>query len=184
MALGLREFGESRVQEAESKISELGEGQRWHLVGHLQSNKAKRAVQLFEEIHSLDSPYLIDELARRAQDANRSPRCYVELNTSGEATKHGVAPGGALELLRLLQSASPLRAVGLMTIGPLEGGPDGARASFRTLARVRDEARDRGLLGAEAELSMGMSEDFEIAVEEGATIVRVGSALFGSRSAG
>ena len=178
---GLNELGENRVQEAEGKIRELGQGPRWHLVGHLQSNKARKAVELFAEIHSVDSVGLAEELARRAAAVGRSPLCYVEVNTSGEASKHGIPPEGALDLLRRVRALEPLRLEGLMTIGPLHGGPDGARASFRGLARLRDEARDGGLLGEKAGLSIGMSDDFEIAIEEGATIVRIGSALFGER---
>ena len=181
LEIGLTELGENRVQEAEGKVRELGPGPRWHLVGHLQTNKARKAVDLFAEIHSVDSVGLAEELARRAAAAGRAPRCYVEVNTSGEASKHGVPPEGALDLLRRVRALEPLRLEGLMTMGPLHGGPDGARASFRTLARLRDEARDSGHLDENAGLSIGMSDDFEIAIEEGATIVRIGSALFGER---
>lgn len=182
VACGLRDLGESRVQEAEGKIAALGEaeGVRWHLVGHLQTNKARRAIQLFDEIHSVDSDRLVDELARRAGELGRVPLCYVEVNTSGESAKHGVSAEGALALLSRLRS-SGLRPAGLMTIGPLEGGLEGARACFRRLTRLRDDAREAGLLGPESGLSMGMSDDFEVAIEEGATIVRIGSALFGPR---
>jgi len=185
IACGLRELGESRVQEAEEKIGALGEagGVRWHLVGHLQTNKARRAVLLFDEIHSVDSERLVDELARRARESGRAPACYVEVNTSGEAAKQGVAPNDALPLLRTLR-ASGLPTAGLMTIGPLEGGSEGARMSFRRLAGLRDDARAAGLLGPESGLSMGMSDDFEVAIEEGATIVRIGSELFGPREPG
>ena len=181
IALGLREFGESRVQEAEGKLAEIGEGARWHLVGHLQSNKAKRAVQLFDEIHSVDSEELAQELARRASAAGKSTICYVEVNTSGEAEKFGVQPSAALDLLRRVRSLPSLRSAGLMTIGPQGGGAEGARASFRTLARLRLEAVRAGILDEGSGLSMGMSDDFEIAVEEGATIVRIGTALLGKR---
>jgi len=185
IACGLRDLGESRVQEAEGKIAAVGDAGavRWHLVGHLQTNKARRAVQLFDEIHSVDSERLVDELARRIEESGRLPACYVEVNTSGETAKQGVAPEGALHLLERIRS-SGLRAAGLMTIGPLEGGLDGARISFRRLARLGDEARAAGLLGPESGLSMGMSDDFEVAIEEGATIVRIGSALFGHREPG
>ena len=181
LALGLNELGESRVQEAEGKIRELGAGPRWHLVGHLQTNKAKKAVELFAEIHSVDSESVAEELARRAGAAGRTPACYVEVNTSGDSSKHGVAPGAARDLLRRVRALDSLRLEGLMTIGPLHGGPSGARASFRALAGIREEARQDGILGDGAGLSMGMSDDFEIAIEEGATIVRIGSGLFGGR---
>lgn len=183
MALGLQEFGESRVQEAEAKILEIGPGPRWHLVGHLQTNKAKRAVQLFEEIHSVDSRRLADELARRAASERRSLVCWIEVNTSGDPSKFGVPPDGAPELMREVAAMVPLRLAGLMTIGPLHGGPDGARASFRALAALRGRGVEEGWLPRDAGLSMGMSDDFEIAIEEGATVVRIGSALLGPRPA-
>ena len=179
--LGAADMGESKVQEADPKIALVGPGPRWHLVGHLQTNKAKRAVSLFDEIHSIDSERLASEVARRAADLGRTPLVYVEVNTSGDAKKHGVPPEGALELIERIRSFPALRPAGLMTIGPLEGGAEGARASFRRLREIRDLAVDRGLLPEGSGLSMGMTDDFEIAVEEGATIVRVGSALFGPR---
>jgi len=180
--LGARELGESRVQEAEPKIGLVGPGPRWHLIGHLQTNKAKRAVSLFEEIHSIDSERLADEVAKRAAEASRAPVVWIEVNTSGDPGKHGVPPDGALALIERVAARPELRTAGLMTIGPLAGGEAGARASFRALRTLRDEAIARGALPPEAGLSMGMSDDFEAAIEEGATIVRVGSALFGSRS--
>jgi len=179
MAAGLSEFGENRVQEAESKIPLVGSGARWHLIGHLQSNKAKRAVSLFEEIHSIDSARLAEEVGRRGLAEGRVVPCYAEVNTSGDVTKHGVPPDEAMDLLRIVANAPGLRAVGLMTIGPLAGGAEGARASFRLLRRLRDDAVRAGIVPEGAGLSMGMSDDFEIAVEEGATVVRVGSAIFG-----
>ena len=181
--LGVTEMGESRIQEADPKIERVGPGPRWHLVGHLQTNKVKRAVSLFEEIHSIDSERLADEVARRAADLGRSPLVYVEVNTSGDISKQGVAPENALALLEKVRALPALRPAGLMTIGPLEGGAEGARASFRRLREIRDRAVERALLPEGSSLSMGMSDDFEIAVEEGATIVRVGSALFGARGA-
>ena len=183
MELGLKEFGESRVQEADGKIAALSPRPRWHLVGHLQRNKAKRAVQLFDVIHSLDSAAIAEEVARRASLERRSPVCLVEVNTSGDPSKYGISPGGALDLLRRVRDLTALSLRGLMTIGPLEGGAVGARASFRALAALKAEATREGLLGRDADLSMGMSEDFEIAIEEGATIVRIGTALFGPRPA-
>ena len=183
MGLGLTEFGENRIQEAEPKIAAVTPRPRWHLVGHLQSNKAKRAVQLFDVIHSLDSVGIAREVAKRAAQEGREPVCLVEVNTSGDATKFGAAPGEVLALLRLVRELAPIRLAGLMTIGPLGGGPEGARASFRALAALRRQAADEGILGQDAELSMGMSDDFEIAIEEGSTMVRIGTALFGVRPA-
>jgi len=181
MTLGLREFGENRVQEAEGKIAAVTPRPRWHLIGHLQRNKAKRAVQLFETIHSLDSTPLADEVSRRAAEQGKRMPCLVEVNTSGDRSKFGAAPETALELLRAVGALGGIDLRGLMTIGPLSGGPDGARRAFRGLAAIRDAAAREGLLAEGADLSMGMSEDFEIAIEEGATIVRVGSAMFGNR---
>jgi pyridoxal phosphate enzyme (YggS family) len=182
MALGLTEFGENRGQEADAKIQAGGPGPRWHLVGHLQRNKAKRAVSLFDEIHSLDGEALVTELGRRAADAGKIVAGYAEVNTSGDAAKHGTAPGSTLRFLEQARGAPAIRLQGLMTIGPLRGGSEGARSSFRLLARLRGEAIAAGLLDPDAGLSMGMTDDFEIAVEEGATIVRIGSALFGTRA--
>jgi pyridoxal phosphate enzyme (YggS family) len=180
-ALDLMDLGENRVQEAEGKIAAMGAGPRWHLIGHLQTNKAKRAVQLFTEIHSVDSSRLAEDLARRAAAEGRTLPCYVEVRTTDEATKSGVAPEEAHALLGRMRSLESLRVLGLMTIGPLQGGPDGARSSFRELRLLRDEAVRRGVLAADAGLSMGMSDDFETAIEEEATVVRIGSALFGPR---
>jgi pyridoxal phosphate enzyme (YggS family) len=181
MNLGLRDFGENRVQEAETKIASVTPRPRWHLVGHLQGNKARRAVPLFDSIHSLDSEPLAREISRRATEAGKRIPCLVEVNTSGEAAKFGIPPGEAIELLRSVRGLTGIALDGLMTIGPLQGGPEGARRSFRMLAALRAEAQGAGVLAAGAQLSMGMSDDFEIAIEEGATIVRIGTGLFGHR---
>ena len=178
--LGVGELGESRVQEADGKVALVGPGPRWHLIGHLQTNKAKRALALFEEIHSVDSVRLAEELSRRAVPG-RVVVVYVEVNTSGDSGKHGATPDEAISLVERVGALPSLQVAGLMTIGPLAGGSEGARESFRLLRRLRDEAVTRGLIPRDAGLSMGMSDDFEIALEEGATIVRIGSALFGSR---
>ena len=182
IALGLQDFGENRVQEAEEKIPAVEPRPRWHLVGHLQSNKAKRAVQLFDVIHSIDSDAVAGEVSRRAVQVGRRIACLVEVNTSGDRAKFGVAPERARELLLAAGRLEGIELRGLMTLGPLEGGPEGARRAFQSLARIRREAAGAGLLTERADLSMGMSDDFEIAMEEGATIVRVGTALFGPRA--
>ena len=182
MSLGLGDFGENRVQEAEAKIAAVTPRPRWHLIGHLQRNKARRAVQLFDTIQSVDSEALAAELSRRAVESGKRIPCLVEVNTSGEAAKFGVEPE---RTLALLEAARPLEGIaleGLMTIGPLQGGPEGARRAFRLLASLRTRAREQGLLPDRAELSIGMSDDFEIAIEEGATIIRLGTALFGHRA--
>jgi hypothetical protein len=183
MELGLREFAENRVQEAEKKIAAVEPRPRWHLVGHLQSNKVRRAVQLFDTIHSIDSVPLAREVSRRAVEAGKRLPCLVEVNTSGEESKFGVPPEGALALLRETSACEGIALQGLMTIGPLSGGFDAARSAFRLLASIRDQGREHGILTEDAELSMGMSDDFEIAIEEGATTVRIGTGLFGGRPA-
>jgi pyridoxal phosphate enzyme (YggS family) len=178
---GLQDLGENRVQEAEAKAPLLradltdGAGPKWHLIGHLQSNTARKAVALFDWIHSVDSPRLADALDRIALELGRTPRVLIEVNTSGEVSKEGVAPADAPALIAHVAGLSAIRLVGLMTIGPLAGD---ARPAFRLLKQLRDAAGLPELV----ELSMGMSGDFEDAVEEGATMVRVGSALFGART--
>jgi PLP dependent protein len=181
MSLGLREFGENRVQEAEAKIAAIEPRPRWRLIGHLQSNKAKRAVQIFDAIDSIDSESLAAEVSRRAVEGRRRMPCLVEVNTSGDRTKFGTPPEGAEALLSSVRSLPGIDLRGLMTIGPLEGGLTGARSAFRELSSIRDRAVTAGLLPADATLSMGMSGDFEAAIEEGSTMVRVGTALFGPR---
>jgi pyridoxal phosphate enzyme (YggS family) len=181
--LGLTDFGENRVQEAETKIRAVLPRPRWHLVGHLQTNKARRAAELFDEVQSVDSARLAGELSRQAERTGRPIPCLLEVNTSGEATKSGVPPEEARSLLVECGRLPGLRPHGLMTIGPLGGGPEGARTAFRALRGIRDSAVLEGLLPQGADLSMGMSDDFEIGIEEGATIVRVGTAIFGPRPA-
>ncbi|MGE5177187.1 MAG: YggS family pyridoxal phosphate-dependent enzyme [Hyphomicrobiales bacterium] len=183
MSLGLEEFGENRVQEAEAKIPAVGPGPRWHLIGHLQTNKAKRAAALFAEIHSVDSERLAEALARHAREAGRDIPVWVEVNASGDASKYGASPDAVPALLERIRGLEGIRPIGLMTIGPVEGGADGARAAFRLTRTLRDRAVAAGTLPEGSGLSMGMTDDFEIAIEEGATVVRIGSALFGPRGA-
>jgi pyridoxal phosphate enzyme (YggS family) len=185
VAAGLSDLGENRVQEARDKIvalAELATPVRWHLIGHLQSNKAKLAASLFDWVHSVDSEPLARELDRRAAEAGRRLQVLVEVNTSGEPSKFGVAPGAVLGLLGAVTACSALEPRGLMTVGPLTDDVEASRSAYRELARSLGEAQ-RALPGARLDqLSMGMSADFEIAIEEGATIVRVGTALFGPRA--
>jgi len=183
---GVREFGENRVQEAEPKIGALqtlkGQGLRWHLVGHLQSNKARRAIELFDVIQSLDSVDLGKRLARLAGEAGREAKTLLQVDLAGETTKFGLPEKDAHAALRALRELSDLRVEGLMVLPPWSDDPEEARPYFRRLRAIRDEAAAEGLLDGE-ELSMGMSHDFEVAVEEGATIVRIGTAIFGEREA-
>lgn len=184
---GVVELGENRVQEAREKIpcvrELVGEGAvTWHLVGHLQRNKARWAVQLFTWVHSVDSPELAHELSRRATSAGRTVEVLVEVNVAGEATKYGTTPERAAELVELAAVLPGLRVRGLMTVAPQAPDPEEVRWVFRALRELRDRIRvGHGL--ELPELSMGMTDDFEVAVEEGATLVRLGRALFGERPA-
>ncbi|MEO7970952.1 MAG: YggS family pyridoxal phosphate-dependent enzyme [bacterium] len=185
LEMGMRDLGENRVQEAEEKIVELGPGAaRWHLVGHLQANKARRAVNLFAVIHSLDSAALAERLDRMCVEENReSLEVLVQLDLGGEATKSGIEAAQLPVLLATLKACPRLRLTGLMTLPPYFENPDCSRPFFKTLRELRDELAAEGHFGsARGELSMGMSHDFEVAIAEGATMVRVGTALFGERS--
>jgi pyridoxal phosphate enzyme (YggS family) len=184
-AAGVRQFGENRVQEAETKIEALSDerkkGLSWHLVGHLQSNKARRAEALFDVIQSVDSAPLARRLERAAAEEARRLRVLVQVDLAGEASKFGVPAREVPGLLEQLRELEALRVEGLMVLPPYLEAED-ARPYFRRLRQLRDEATGAGLLDG-PELSMGMSHDFETAVEEGATLVRVGTAIFGERSA-
>ncbi|MGH9875630.1 MAG: YggS family pyridoxal phosphate-dependent enzyme [Pyrinomonadaceae bacterium] len=182
---GITDFGENRVQEAEGKIVELGRSAaRWHLVGHLQTNKAGRAVKLFDYIHSLDSVDLAERLDRLCVVEGRTELpVLVQIDLGGEQTKTGIDPRGLPELLIALKGCQRLQLIGLMTLPPYFENPDCARPYFKTLRELRDELQRQGHFGERTgELSIGMSHDFEIAIEEGATMVRVGTAIFGERS--
>jgi pyridoxal phosphate enzyme (YggS family) len=185
-AAGVRDFGENKVQEAEPKVLALADlraqGLRFHLIGHLQSNKARRALALFDGIQSVDSPELAGRLDRLAQEGGRTLDVLVQVELGGESTKSGLAEKDLLPALETMRSLDRVRAVGLMTVPPYFDDAEAVRPYFRRLRERRDEALAGGLLRG-SELSMGMSGDFEVAVEEGATIVRVGTAIFGERPA-
>jgi pyridoxal phosphate enzyme (YggS family) len=184
---GARELGENRVQEADEKITELGRdgGARWHLIGHLQANKARRAVSLFDLIHSVDSVSLARRLNRMCEEVEREALpVLVQVDLAGEATKSGVSEALLPELIAALKACERLRLVGLMTLPPFFDDAEMARPFFRRLRELRDHYRDAGdFIEGRAELSMGMSNDYEVAIEEGATMVRVGTAIFGERDA-
>jgi pyridoxal phosphate enzyme (YggS family) len=186
-ASGVSDFGENRVQEALPKITHLrpqvAGTVRWHLVGHLQRNKARQAVQLFDVIHSVDSVELAIALDQRAEEAGRICEVLVQVNLASEPQKFGIAPEALPAMLQSLSALSGMRVVGLMTIAP-QVDPEVARPVFRRLRELRDEVARTGRTPAFAHLSMGMSEDFEVAVEEGATMVRIGRAIFGPRRLG
>ncbi len=182
IAAGIQILGENRIQEAEEKIADLGHPVSWHLVGHLQTNKAKLAVSLFDLIHSLDSLRLAEVLARQAEMQGRTVRLLVEVNLAREESKSGVTPESLIPLLRSVSSMSHLRVLGLMAIPPFFQEAEEARPHFRRLRELAAEISALGIPNLEmTHLSMGMSHDFEIAIEEGATLVRIGTAIFGSR---
>jgi len=179
---GVTILGENYIQEARRKIEEIGHGVQWHMVGHLQSNKSKYAVTLFDYIHSVDSISLAREIDRRAAQKGRSIRALVEVNLSGEASKFGIGPDEAMELIRQIASLKNVFIEGLMTMPPYFDDPEKARPYFIRLRELRDRIRAEGVEGVQVdELSMGMSGDFEAAIEEGATMIRVGTAIFGER---
>ena len=181
---GCKVFGENKVQEAESKIHEIGrDAAEWHLIGHLQSNKARKAAQLFDVIHSLDSVELAERLERICVEEGR-PKLSVlaEVDLAGEETKSGISESDLPELVKYLQTCERLRFDGLMILPPLNELPDATRPYFRRLREIRDQYATQHLFAnGKRELSMGMSHDFEVAIEEGATMVRVGTAIFGER---
>ena len=175
--LGVTDVGENRVQEAEQKINEVGRTKaRWHLVGHLQANKARRAVQLFDVIHSLDSLELAQRLDRLCGEEGRETLpVLIQVDLGHEETKSGIDESSLPQLLDGLAGLSRVQLIGLMTLPPFFDDPDQARPFFRTLRELRDKWVPNG------ELSMGMTHDFAVAIEEGATMVRIGTAIFGER---
>jgi pyridoxal phosphate enzyme (YggS family) len=178
--LGQVLFGENKVQEAKAKIPECSSRARWHMIGHLQSNKCRDAVQLFEMVQSVDSVSLAQELNKWAEKSGKTLPVLLEVNVAGEGTKFGFKPELLLEQMEVINAFPRLAVHGLMTIAPWSPDPERARASFRRLRELKAAAEQK--LGASLpHLSMGMSGDFEVAIEEGSTIVRIGTALFGAR---
>src|SRR5262249_54417557 len=180
---GAQDLGENRVQEAVSKAPSVTGNVRWHLIGNLQSNKARKAVDTFDVIHTIDRSDLVSRLDRIASDLGRQPQVLVQIDLAHEPTKSGADEADLPMILEALDEAPHLRFIGLMTLPPFFDSPEQARPYFRRLREIRDQLnksrRDQKPL---TELSMGMSHDFEVAIEEGATMVRVGTAIFGSRS--
>ena len=174
-------FGESRVQEARAKIPELPSNIRWHFVGHLQKNKVRQALPLFEMIHSVDSLALAQDINRIAEEEGLHPRILLEVNVAGEGSKFGFSPEKLREQMEELLALSRLSILGLMTIPPLAKGSEASRKYFVQLRELRDHVQTEFRVDF-AQLSMGMTQDFPIAVEEGATLVRVGTAIFGERT--
>lgn len=183
---GLRIFGENRVQEAKEKIEELSHFKHdalhfthilWHFVGHLQKNKAKTAIKLFDLIHSLDSIELSEELDRHAEKAKKIQRVLIQVKLSEEETKYGISKEGLTDLVKAVSNMKNLKLEGLMTMPPFFDDPEMARPYFRKLRELRDSFVKSGY--KLPELSMGMTHDFEVAIEEGATMVRIGTGIFG-----
>ena len=182
-AAGQVDFGENRVQEALGKMDEASDLPiRWHLVGHLQSNKARKAAARFACIHSVDSAALLRAVDKGSEDEGTAPDLLVQVDFAGEATKHGATPEDAEAIFEAAETCRAARVVGLMVLPPWPDDPEDARPYFRQLRALRDRLEARGVPPDWLrDLSMGMSRDLEVAVQEGATMVRVGTALFGPR---
>jgi len=181
MEAGQCVFGESRVQEAREKIADLGRaGLEWHLIGHLQRNKVKYVFDLFDVIHSVDSLELAREINQQAGLRSRSMNILAQVNIAGDEAKFGMDPVMLPDFFREIAGLDNLSCQGLMTIPPYQEDPEGSRSFYRALRELRDQLQAEGFQAKE--LSMGMSHDFEVAIEEGATLVRVGSAIFGERT--
>lgn len=181
--LGLRTFGENKVQEAIIKSEELTAPDiNWHLIGHLQTNKVKQAVKFATLIHSIDSYHLAEEVQKRALSGNKIQNILIQVNTSNEDSKSGVEPENAIELIKQVSDLNNIRIKGLMTIGKLTDNKNEIRDCFKMLKNLFEEAKTIKHQHIELKhLSMGMSDDFELAIEEGTNMVRVGSAIFGQR---
>ena len=181
LGAGVTDLGENRIQEAQARyrlIREKFPGVAYHMIGHLQRNKVGQALDMFDIIQSVDSVRLLEEINKRA---TKFVPILIEVNTSGETSKFGIEPEKTIELVRLASTFDKIKVRGLMTVGPLVADPDKIRPSFRKLRDLRDQIAAQGFPGVEMEwLSMGMSDDFEVAIEEGATMVRLGRVIFGA----
>ncbi|MEO0098719.1 MAG: YggS family pyridoxal phosphate-dependent enzyme [candidate division WOR-3 bacterium] len=185
IASGIKIIGENRVQEAFSKYQIIGEEVAWHMVGHLQTNKVKKALQFFQMIQSVDSLHLALEIDKHAREKNKVVPVLIEVNTSGEATKFGVPPDKLFSLLEKILPLKQIKVLGLMTLGPglAVVDPEKSRKPFRQLWELREKIREKFQLPPSqfSILSMGMSSDYEVAIEEGANMIRIGTAIFGKR---
>ncbi|MGB8657383.1 MAG: YggS family pyridoxal phosphate-dependent enzyme [Candidatus Zixiibacteriota bacterium] len=179
---GIGIIGENRIQEAEEKFKEITEKVEKHLVGHLQTNKAKRAVELFDLIQSVDSLHLAEEISKRASQSGKVMDVLVEVNTSGEKTKFGVEPEETLSLIESISGLEGIRVEGLMTVGLFSDDAEAARPCFRKLGTLFEEIKQANVSSVEMRyLSMGMTSDFEVAIQEGSNMVRIGTGIFGAR---
>ncbi|MFQ5864431.1 MAG: YggS family pyridoxal phosphate-dependent enzyme [bacterium] len=179
---GIQIIGENRVQEAWRKFQAIGSKVRWHMVGHLQTNKVKRVLQFVDMIQSVDSIHLAQEIQRQAEKLSRTVDVLVEVNTSGEATKFGFLPNNTVAAVEEIASFSRLNIEGLMTIGVFSPNPEDVRPCFKLLRNLKDEVMNKEIDRVQMRiLSMGMTDDFEVAIEEGSNMVRIGRAIFGER---
>jgi pyridoxal phosphate enzyme (YggS family) len=185
VSAGLFDIGENYIQELDGKRSRLNDDRvRWHFIGHLQSNKVKYIADYIHLIHSVDNDRVAEEIQKRAEKAKRSIDVLVEVHTTDEATKFGVRPENTLELVKRISSFDRVKVRGLMTLGPFSEDPEDSRPSFRQLADLAKRITNEGIDDVALQhLSMGMSHDFGVAIEEGATIVRIGTGIFGERPA-
>jgi PLP dependent protein len=179
---GITIVGENYVQEAERAVAAVGKRAEWHMIGHLQTNKVKKAVKVFDVIETVDSMRLAQEIDKCAEKVGRVMPVLIEVNSGEEGQKAGVMPHEACSLIREISALGNVRVVGLMTMGPLSGDPEESRPYFRKTKEIFKQAKALAIPGAEMKvLSMGMSDSYKVAVEEGATLVRVGTKIFGER---
>ena len=179
---GVTEIGENRVQEARTKYDQVDRPVKWHIVGHLQRNKVKEALQIFDLIHSVDTLRLLAEIDCRSTELNRPTEVLIQVNTSGEPSKFGIQPEQTLDFIESALDYAHVHIKGLMTMGAFLPNPEAVRPDFVLLRQLQDKISVQQFPGVEMEhLSMGMTNDFEIAVEEGANLVRIGTAIFGKR---
>ncbi|MBA7511412.1 Pyridoxal phosphate homeostasis protein [subsurface metagenome] len=180
IAAGVNIIGESRIQEAKEKYRKVESRIIWHLVGHLQRNKAKDAVKIFDLIHSVDSAELAKEIDKQAKKIGKIQKILVEANVSGEESKYGLNPEGVITFLQEVSGLPNIKVEGLMTMAPLYENPEDCRPCFRKLRELIEEVKAKNIKNVEMTyLSMGMSNDFEVAIEEGSNMVRIGRAIFG-----
>ncbi|KAA3632949.1 MAG: YggS family pyridoxal phosphate-dependent enzyme [Calditrichaeota bacterium] len=181
VANGIHNIGESRIQDAEPKITELGQIARYHMIGHLQTNKVKKAIELFDVIQSVDSDKLAAEISKQAGAVDRTIDCLLEVNSSGEEQKYGLSIEEVIPFINNIDNYPNINLVGLMTIGPNTDDEDAIREAFKKCYDLYKEGQE--IIGGEFDtLSMGMSNDFPLAIAEGSTMIRIGSLLFGERT--
>jgi len=185
VAAGVRTIGENYVQEAESVFSVVGHKARWHFIGHLQTNKVRKAVEIFDLVETVDSAGLAREIGKRSAAVGKTMPVLVEVNSGREPQKFGVLPENVEPLVREIAALPNVRVAGLMTMGPFEGDPEDSRPYFKETRKVWDALRALAIPGVEMRhLSMGMTNSWRVAVEEGANMVRIGTAIFGPRTGG